>query len=157
MRVRVRSSGEQLRRNVAGVTLLELLVTVGIVGILAAVAYPSYLQYVIRSNRSIAKSALLQVADRQEQFFADNKRYAADLTQLRYPANGFMVNNDGTPVAAAAADRLYAISLTNTSATTFTVNAAPQLQQATKDTLCQTLTLTHTGRRGQTGASTDCW
>ena len=156
MRVRMRGR-ERLRRNVAGVTLLELLVVVTIVSILAAVGYPSYLQYIVKSNRAIAKAALLQVADRQEQFFADNKRYAADLTGLRYPTNGFMVNNDGGFVAATAPDRLYAISLTNTSATTFTVNAAPQLQQATGDALCGTLTLTHTGVRAQTGSSTECW
>ena len=156
MRVRV-SGREQLRRNVAGVTLMELLIVVAIVGILGALAYPSYRQYIIRSNRAIAKSALLQVADRQEQYFADNKSYAANLTGLRYPTNGFMVNNDGAIVAATSPDRLYAISLTNTSATTFTANAAPQLMQASGDVVCATLTLTHTGVRGQTGTSPDCW
>jgi type IV pilus assembly protein PilE len=151
-------SREQLRRNVAGVTLMELLVVVAIVGILGALAYPSYRQYIIRSNRAIAKAALLQVADRQERFFADNKQYATNLqTGLRYPTNGFMVNNDGGIVAATSPDRLYEISLTNTSATTFTVNAAPQLMQASGDAVCATLTLTHTGVRGQTGTSTDCW
>ena len=95
MCVRVRGR-ERLRRSVAGVTLLEVLVVVTIVSILAAVGYPSYLQYIVRANRAIAKAALVQVADRQEQFFADNKRYAANLqTGLRYPSNGFMVNNDG--------------------------------------------------------------
>jgi len=156
MRVRVRSR-EQLRRHVAGVTLMELLIVVAIVGILGALAYPSYRQYIIRSNRAIAKAALLQVADRQERFFADSKQYAANLTGLRYATDGFMVNNDGNVVAATSPDRLYDISLTNTSATTFTVNAAPLLMQASGDAVCGTLTLTHTGLRSQTGTSTDCW
>ena len=143
--------------RMAGVTLLELLVTVAIVGILGAIAYPSYTNYVMRTNRVVGKSLLLQVADRQEQFFADNKRYTTDLTQLGYNANGFMVDDQSAYVADGDANRLYRISLTNATATTFTANAAPQLNQATRDTNCQTLTLTHRGLKGQTGPSTDCW
>lgn len=150
---------ERLRSKarLAGVSLLELMVVVAIVGILGAIAYPSYVQYITRANRSAAKSTLLQVADRQEQYFADNKRYAADLTQLGYATNGFMIDDQRAVVAAADGDRIYAISLTDTSATTYTANAAPQLSQAARDGRCQTLTLTHAGQRGQTGASDECW
>jgi type IV pilus assembly protein PilE len=136
---------------------MELLVAVAIVGILGAIAYPSYTQYVVRTNRSAAKSMLLRIADRQEQFFGDNKRYAADLTELGYAAAVWMIDEQGAPVAKTDDRRLYSISLTNTSATTFTVNAAPELQQAVRDTSCATLTLTHAGQRGQTGAGTNCW
>lgn len=140
----------------AGVTLLELMIVVAIVGILAAIAYPSYTQYVLRTNRAVAKSALLQAADRQEQFFADNKRYASDMTQLGYPTNGFMINDEGAVVAGGDGKRIYGLSLANTTATTFTVRAAPQLRQ-TDDSQCLTMTLTHTGARGQTGAGENCW
>jgi len=140
-----------------GVTLLELMVTVAIVGILGAIAYPSYTQYITRTDRAVGKSLLLQVADRQEQFFADNKRYTTDLTQIGYVANGFMINDQGAYVVDSDARRLYQITLTNASATGFTVNAIPQLIQATRDTGCLTLTLTNKGLRGQTGASTTCW
>jgi type IV pilus assembly protein PilE len=141
----------------SGVTLMELLVAVAVVGILGAIAYPSYVQYVTRTHRSVAKSVLLQVADRQEQFFADNKRYTGDLTELGYTSDGFMIDDQGDAVADGDASRLYAIALTNTSARTFTANAIPELAQATRDARCQTLTLTHTGQRGQTGPSSDCW
>ena len=50
---------------------------------------------------------LLQVADRQEQFFADNKRYATNLTQLGYVANGFMIDDQGAYVVDGDANRLY--------------------------------------------------
>ena len=63
-----------------GVTLIELMVVAGIVALLAAIAYPSYDRYVVRSKRAVAQNALLQIADRQQQFFMDNKRYAADVT-----------------------------------------------------------------------------
>jgi type IV pilus assembly protein PilE len=140
-----------------GMSLSELLVVLAIVSILGAIGYPSYTGYVTRANRSAAKSLLLQIADRQEQYFADNKRYANDMTQLGFATNGFAIDNQGAPVSTSSYDRLYAISLSNTSATTFTVNAAPLLGQSSRDTDCGTLTLTHAGQKGQSGAGNSCW
>jgi type IV pilus assembly protein PilE len=57
-----------------GLSLIELMIVVTIVAILSAFAYPSYERYVIKAKRSIAQNSLLQVADRQQQFFMDNKR-----------------------------------------------------------------------------------
>ena len=145
------------RSSCRGATLLELMVVVAIIAIVAGIGYPSYMNYITRANRTAAKSLLLQVADRQEQFFANNKRYADDLTDLGYGANGFMINDQGAPTADGAGDRIYRITLSNTTPVTFTVNAAPQLRQANHDTQCQSLTLTHAGMRGQTGPSTECW
>ena len=137
--------------------MLELLIVLAIFSIIAAIAYPSYMGAVSRTNRSAAKSALLEVANRQEQFFAENKRYASDLSDLGYAGNQFMINAQGAPVTALSSERCYGISLTNTAAMTFTANATPELQQASHDSECATLTLTHTGVKGQTGASTQCW
>ena len=144
-------------RDSRGFTLIELLIAVTILGILSAVAVPSYIQYMTRTKRTVGKTLLLQVADRQEQFFADNKSYAPDLTTLGYTADKLAVDDKGTTVAADSADRIYVITLSNTSATTFTANAEPQLVQAKRDTDCQTLSLTHAGVRDQTGAGTNCW
>jgi type IV pilus assembly protein PilE len=54
-------------------------------------------------------------------------------------------------------ERTYTFDLTNTSATTYTVRIAPQLAQASHDSACGTLTLTHTGNRDNSGAATSCW
>ena len=66
----------------AGFTLLELMIAVVIVAILAAVAYPSYQSYVGRAYRAEAHSALHRLANLQEQYFLDQRQYAADLTLL---------------------------------------------------------------------------
>ena len=153
---------DRARRNAhchrqTGITMIELLIVITIISILGAIGYPSYMEYVTRTKRAAAKSVLLQIAERQELFFADTKSYAANLAQLGYDAATFMVNEDGTAVPDGDGERLYAISLTNTSATTFTINAAPEMQQASHDQDCQTLTFTHIGIRGQTGPSMNCW
>lgn len=65
-----------------GFSLIELLVSIAIMGILAALCYPSYQQYVLRSYRVEAMQALLQLANAQEQYIADYGSYSADLTVL---------------------------------------------------------------------------
>jgi type IV pilus assembly protein PilE len=69
-------------RTARGFTLIELMISVLIVGILAGVALPSYRQYVVRSHRSAAQSAMLDLANREQQFLLANRAYA-DTDQLR--------------------------------------------------------------------------
>lgn len=71
-----------------GFTLIELMITVAIIGILAAIAYPSYVQYVIRSNRSAAQAQMLDIANRQQQFLMANRAYA---TTAAMTASGYTV------------------------------------------------------------------
>jgi len=68
-----------LKARQHGVTLIELVVVIMIVGILAAVAIPSYRNYVIRSQRSDAKDALLALATQQEKHYLQCNRYADDI------------------------------------------------------------------------------
>lgn len=66
----------------SGMTLIELIIVVVIVGILAAIAMPSYRQYVIRSQRADATTALLRLSTAQEKFYLDNNAYASTLASL---------------------------------------------------------------------------
>ena len=145
------------KRSQFGFSLIELMIVVAIVAIISAFAYPSYQRYVIKAKRTVAQNALLQVADRQQQFFMDNKRFAADLTNLGFGANPYVVNDDGAPTVAGDAQAVYSLSLTNVTATTWTVTAAPLHGQLSRDTYCGSLSLTQAGTKGKTGASDDCW
>ena len=58
-----------LYRKMQGVTLMELMIVIMIIGILAAVAYPNYRDYAARAKRNEAKAALLQIATNQERFY----------------------------------------------------------------------------------------
>ena len=141
----------------AGVTLIELMIVVVIVAIISGFAYPSYVQYVTDTKRTAATSVLLQIADRQQQFFMDNKAYAADLTDLGFAANPYVISDDGTASNVADTDSVYTIALSNVAATTYTITATPLHGQLSRDADCGSLTLNQTGNRGHSGAGDDCW
>ena len=65
-----------------GFTLIELMMVIAIVGILAAIGYPSYVNSTIKSNRAAAQSYLMDLAQGQQQFFNDSRVYAADENAL---------------------------------------------------------------------------
>jgi type IV pilus assembly protein PilE len=140
-----------------GVTLIELMVVVAIVAIIFAVAFPSYERYIVRSKRAVGQNVLMQVADRQQQFFMDNKQYAANMTNLGFTANPFIVDDDGQSTVATDPDAVYSVSLSNVTATTYTVTAAPVGGQLKRDTNCGSLTITQAGAKGKSGSGDNCW
>ena len=145
------------KNNERGFTIIEVMIVAAIMVILTALAVPSYRNFIVRSVRTQAKSTLMLIADRQEQFFLDNKAYTGDIKNLGFKGNPMYVDRDGAEVAAASTDRVYKIQLTNTSATTYTAQAVPELHQAAGDTACGTMSLTHAGQRSQSGSGADCW
>ncbi len=140
-----------------GFTLIEILIVVAILGILAAVAYPSYQDNVRKSNRALGKAILLTVATKEEQFFVNNNQYATTMVQLGYAANTFGISQQGDPVAAGAG--IYDVSFSASSTAAFTAQAVPKNDQV-NDTKCMTLTLTNTGVKTESGTASsaaDCW
>lgn len=97
-----------------GFTLIELMITVAVIAIMAAVAYPSYQAQIVKSRRSEAQSVLLDMAQRQKQYLLDMRDYAPDLASLNYsvPSN---------------VTARYTVSITTTSGPppTFTLKATP--------------------------------
>lgn len=139
-----------------GFNLIELVVAIAIIGILAAVAYPSYTDSVRKSRRGEAKAALAELAQWLERNYSESFRYDQTGTGAALAATDVPITK--TPKQGTA--EYYQITLANWDADSFTLKATPQSAQA-KDG-CQTLTLTHTGVKGVEGAkdgySVDrCW
>ena len=71
-----------------GLNLIELMIVVAILGILGAIAYPQYNQYVTRARRNDGIATLLQVMQQQERFFTEQLTYTIDLATLGYTVGG---------------------------------------------------------------------
>lgn len=144
----------QYVKKTAGFTLIEMMIVVAIIGILAAIAYPSYQEYVLRGNRSEGQALLNDAAARQERYFAQNNAYVTAQANI---ARLGMRNTSGTTVTSDTGKYTLTISSPNNSGG-YLLTATPQGTQA-KDTKCGNLTLNAMGTRGVSGSTSvnDCW
>jgi len=135
-----------MKHRQSGFTLLELMLVVAIVGILAAIAIPTYRNYVVRANRSEAKVAVLQTAQALERCYMDSAPFAYNATGCTVPAT--MTLTSGT----------YRIDVLVPNANAFVISAVPQGGQAS-DTGCGTFRLTAQGTQTVTGTlpAAECW
>jgi type IV pilus assembly protein PilE len=148
------------RLDSSGFTLVELMITVVIVAILASIAIPAYNAQIRKSRRTEAKTALLDLAGREERFFNTNNAYTNVPANLGYTAltptltnlvvgNGYYTVTVNVPSVAPAP------------AAPYSIDAAPVGDQA-NDLQCATFTVVSTGQQIATStidasASTDCW
>ncbi|MGP1832718.1 type IV pilin protein [Shewanella frigidimarina] len=124
-----------------GFTLIEVMITVVIIGILAAIAYPSYTSFITKSGRSEGVAAVMRVSNLQEQYYMDNRVFAEDMTKLGMSSEPFLTESG-----------YYLVDSVGT--TTYTITATAKGRQATLDTTCATITLTAAGVKGP---SKECW
>lgn len=133
------------RRHLRGFTLIEVMIVVVIVAILAAIAFPSYQRYVLRSHRTEGQALLSEAAARQERYYSQNNAYASTAAALNMTGylNGL---------------QYYNLGISSVTATTYTLTATAKGAQA-GDKECLTLTLDQAGTRGNTGTGTGttCW
>lgn len=146
---RLLREGYELKTRIRtrGFTLIELMITVAIIGILVAVALPSYRAYLERGQRANAKTVLLEAAQLMDRFRSSNFRYiAADGTTPPLPTRLQVSPSDGA--------KRYDIALL-ADATSFTLTATPS---GWTDSVCGNLTLTNLGEKGQSkGDLAICW
>lgn len=136
------------RRGGRGFTLIELTIVVAVVALLGAVALPAYQDSVRKARRTEAKAALSEAAQMMERYLTEKGTYATATLGV------------GLDPPAVYRDRsengYYALSLSNLTAATFTLSAAPQGSQATDG--CGTFTLTQRGERGVSArTAAECW
>ena len=87
---------DSVLRETYGVTLMELLIVVAIIGILGAIAYPNYREFTARAKRNEARAALLKIATNQERFYLDNRSYTSDMTNLGFSVAGNFKTETGS-------------------------------------------------------------
>lgn len=129
-----------------GFTLIEILIVVAILGIIAAIAIPSYTSFMNKTRRTDAMTILTELAGEQQRYLSENNRYANDLTDLGYPNDPFTT-----------VEGFYTVSVENPSATSYVLTATPVPggPQA-GDTECGAFTLNSGGVKGS-NSGTECW
>ena len=132
-------------RKMRGISLIELLIVIVIIGIMAAIAYPNYRQFAARAKRTEAKAALLQIAQNQERFYLQNNTYTTDMTQLGFPVGAAYITDT----------EAYSVSVTAADANDFAAVATYQKADAEAGK-CMTFNID--GRGGKTSApDVNCW
>jgi len=138
------------RHPVSGFTLIEIMVVVVILGVLLAIAVPSYRQHIAKSRRADAKATLLDLAARQERFFSTNNAYTTLATNLGYTS---------FPLKIPSTSQLnYNVSILAANATSYTAQAVPTGNQASD--ACGTFTINQLGVQGVSGGTlnaSQCW
>ncbi len=133
-----------------GFTLIELMITVAIIGILSSVGYPSYMSHIQKAKRSEAQAALVSMATAMEQWRVENNN---DYTGVTVGTGDTSIFTDRVPTDGSGTQS-YVLSIPTLTIDSYTLQATPYGTQVSDN--CGNLTLTSTGVKGAT-LTTGCW
>ena len=133
----------RMYRGMRGITLLELMVVVVILGILLSIAYPNYRQFAARAKRTEAKALLLEIAAVQERFYLNNNRYAS-MGELGF--DDPQVTDSGS----------YSVTIIGNDANNYTATATYALSDD-EGSKCTSFTIDGRGSKSSTGSIANCW
>ena len=146
-------------RSIAGFTLIELMITILVAGILVAIAVPAYTSQIRKSRRTEARTALLDLASREERFNSTNSAYTSSLASLGYSGANWpvKVGSGYYQIRVWVCAAVTCGADTGTGAA-FLLTADPVAPQD-KDTVCGSFRLDNTGAQQVTGTATSssCW
>jgi type IV pilus assembly protein PilE len=147
------------RRRSKGFTLVELMAVILIAAILLSIAIPLYMQQVRKGRRTDAKTAVMDLAGREERMFSTTNAYSSDPTQLGYAAVG-----SGAAFPQIVGNGYFNITVVVPAAapTTFAITATAITADQLKDTSCFSFSVTQTGQQSSLGSggvvtTTTCW
>lgn len=141
---------QKRNKKSGGFSLVELLIVIAIIGIIAAIAIPSYSSYMTKTRRIDGTSFLIEVAGEQFRFFSEYNRYATSMDELGY----------GTGATADSEEGFYTLSIVSDTPTSYVLTATPVATgPQSNDAECGSLTLNSSEQKGVTGTSNalDCW
>jgi type IV pilus assembly protein PilE len=128
-----------MMRKENGFTLIEIFTVLGIAGIIALFAYPSFITYLTQSRRIEGKTALIELATRMEIFYAQHQTY--EFAKIGSHTVNDVLSHAITP------NQLYALSIRQASTEGYLLEATPIGIQARRDKQCQSFTLNHSGEK----------
>jgi len=139
-----------------GFSLIELLIVVAIVGILAAITYPSYQNYVLRSGRADGQAKLMEILQAQERFYSQNQAYTTNL------GTGGLAYGVAADAAVPSEEGRYNIQAAACGGSTIArcvILTATRTGPQAQDNECGNLTIDSRGTKGESGTGTvdTCW
>jgi type IV pilus assembly protein PilE len=148
------------RAHLQGFTLIELMITVAIIGILAAIALPSYTEHIRKSRRSAAMAALAEAAQFMERNMTLYNCYNQTTASACLAGTGAAMSLPTTWASLPPGSAMYTISLSASTATSYTLQAVPVTGSPQASDACGTFQLDNTGARSVTSTTTSaatCW
>jgi len=149
----------------AGFTLIEMMVVIVIIAILAAIAYPSYIKQVTKTNRAAAEGCLSEYANYMERYYTTNLSYSSGPASSGTSSVANPITTTPATVSLDCATNSqtgtnYNYTVPAVSSSAYTIQATPVGTQQKRDTQCGALTLNQAGTRnitGTTGSVATCW